>query len=225
MAAKINLSQRTISLIWGIPLTATLMAGAIMALLYAFIRNEIVIPGPDELWLSSLTFAGTAVGGAAGVRIIHLSWRQVIVSALLAGIGLIVSARFIPSAFLLSPWDTEAIGMDTFGFVLFFLFVIAAGSFLLPLFDPAVRKSGPAPSVWKVILTALLLSLLMAWSHVVDFYSIVGVIFVGILPTLGVMIGLIFSLTNRMLLGAWLGGVIVLLPPLLLAIWLIGLHF
>jgi hypothetical protein len=39
------------------------------------------------------------------------------------------------------------------------------------------------------------------------------------------MIGLIFSLTNRMLLGAWLGGVIVLLPPLLLAIWLIGLHF
>ena len=223
--AKINLSQRAIRLLWGMPLTAGLMAGLTLVLVYVYIQNEINLPGNDELWLPALTFIGTAVGGAIGVRITRLSWRQVIVAALLAGVVLIFSARFIASLFLLSPWYMDAFGIATLGFVLFFLIVIAAGTFLLPLFDPVVRKSGPAPSLWKVALAAFFLILLMLWANVVDFYSIVGVIFVGILPVLGITIGLILSLANQTSVGAWLGGLAVLVPLLLLAISLLGFGF
>lgn len=223
--AKVKLSQGAIRLIWGIPLTAVLMAGIILVLIYAYVRNEINLPSNNELWLSALTLIGTAVGGAVGVRMARLSWRQVIVAALLAGVGLIVSARFIASLFFLSPWDMEIRGIATLGFVLFFLIVIAAGVFLLPLFDPIVRKSGPAPSLWKVALAAFFVILLMLWANVVDFYSILGVIFVGILPVLAITIGLILSLANQTNVGAWLGGVVVLLPLLLLAISLLGYRF
>ena len=223
--AKVKLSQGAIRLIWGIPLTAVLMAGLILVLIYAYVRNEINLPSNNELWLSALTLIGTAVGGAVGVRMARLSWRQVIVAALLAGVGLIVSARFIASLFFLSPWDMEIRGIATLGFVLFFLIVIAAGVFLLPLFDPIVRKSGPAPSLWKVALAAFFVILLMLWANVVDFYSILGVIFVGILPVLAITIGLILSLANQTNVGAWLGGVVVLLPLLLLAISLLGYRF
>jgi hypothetical protein len=225
MMAKVKLSQGAIRLIWGIPLTAVLMAGIILVLIYAYVRNEINLPSNNELWLSALTLIGTAVGGAVGVRMARLSWRQVIVAALLAGVGLIVSARFIASLFFLSPWDMEIRGIATLGFVLFFLIVIAAGVFLLPLFDPIVRKSGPAPSLWKVALAAFFVILLMLWANVVDFYSILGVIFVGILPVLAITIGLILSLANQTNVGAWLGGVVVLLPLLLLAISLLGYRF
>jgi hypothetical protein len=206
---ELEFSQRAIRLIWGIPLTAALMSGLILALLYAY-RKAVTLPGfwnVFDLWLPNLTVIGTAVGGAIGLRIASLSWRQIIAAALLAGASLIVSARFISSLLFLSDP--------------FLLIFVPAGVFLLPLFDATVRKTGPAPSSWKVALAAFFLSLLIIWANV--FRSPVG-IFVLILPGMGVILGLMLSLSSEKNLGtgAWVGGLAVLVPFFLLAILLLG---
>lgn len=221
----VNFRQGAIRLIWGIPLTAALMSGLILALAYLKARTLSSFPGVDELWLPNLIFIGTALGGSIGIRIAYLSWRQTIVAALLAGVGLIGFSRFTFSPLFSGPGAYTSVGELTLT-VLFFLIVFAAGVFLLPVFDPAVRKTGPAPSLWKIVLGSFCLAVLMISAGIVDFSSFVGVWFVGIFPAMVALIGLISSLLPDMTnVGAWLGGLAVLLPLFILAISLLGYPF
>jgi hypothetical protein len=228
-----EIRQKNVTQVWGTALTALLMAGLILLLIPGYIwlitvseRNGIFFGMRlDEIWLPCLTFIGTALGGALGIRMSQLSWRQVIQASLLAGASLMVIAAVSTLFSSLSPWRIDALGLSGLPIALFFMIVVAAGVFLLPLFDPVMRKRGPAPPFWKVASTALLLSLFMIWQGLVDFYSLLGVLFVGILPGLGIAIGLILSLWGRPELGAWLGGLAVLLPIWLWVFLLFGFQF
>jgi hypothetical protein len=228
-----EISQKTVTQVWGIALTALLMAALILLLVLGYV-GFIRVSEPngiffrmrlDQIWIPCLTFIGTALGEALGIRRSQLSWRHVIQASLLAGASLMVIAAVSTLFSSLSPWRIDALGLSGFPIALFFMMIVAAGVFLLPLFDPVMRKRGPAPSFWKVTSTALLLSLFMIWQGLVDFYSLLGVLFVGILPGLGIVIGLILSLWGQAELGAWLGGLAVLLPLWLWVFLLFGFQF
>lgn len=159
-----------------------------------------------------------------GIRLAHLSWRQVIFSALLAGMVMIIATGLIPSLYLISPWGMEALGIQTIGFILLFLTAISAGAFLLPVFDPQVRKPGPAPSVWKVATVTCFLTVLMVVASEFVYPLLVAILFAALL-CLGVAIALILVLANKTQAGAWLGAVSILMPFLVLIMTLFGFNF
>jgi hypothetical protein len=102
------------------------------------------------------------------------------------------------------------------------MMVFVAGGFLLLLFDPVVRKTGPAPTLWILLLVAFSLSFLTVRALAANPFL---VRLVGILHRLGIMIALILSLANKTNVGAWLGGLAVLVPLLILAFSLLGYPF
>jgi len=141
-------SQRALKAIGSVFLTAALMFGLASALVYAY---NLKTGGSDffsPFWGSGISLIGTAVGGAIGVRISRLSWRQTIVAALLSGVGWIVLSRFEFPPLLFGPWyptDSEmALNLRA---VPIFLLIICSGVFFLPLFDPIVRQAIPSPSL------------------------------------------------------------------------------
>ena len=220
--AKVNPNQRAIRLSWGIPLTAVLIGAFSLVFVYIYIQNSNHLPGYVQVWLPCLYSLGTALGGAIGVRIALLNWRQVILSALLAGVGLLVLKRSIIAVLL---WSGDYFGIAIFQKAPFFLMMVAAGSFLLPLFDPAVRRLGPAPSLWKVMLVVSLLCLFMAVSGIMV-RNAFAVVFIGIVPaSLGILVGLMLTLANLTNAGSWLGGLAVLVPLFILAFSLLGYPF
>jgi hypothetical protein len=152
----------------------------------------------------------TAAAGAIGLRVAMLSWRQTVLSAVLAGTALPVIAG------LLSLWNLG--GGYLFLALIAGLTWVSGGVFLLPLFDPVVRKTRPAPSTWKVVVTALALSapflaafILQRTFHVGGSFSL---FLQGLVPVIPVLMSVIllaggFILTLFKLYtptAAWLGG-------------------
>jgi hypothetical protein len=207
MANEDPRSQSTIRSLWGIPLTALLMAAFVLGLFYAYTKAPTLpsFPNPYTFWIFNLLPVGTALGGSIGLRIAWLSWRQIVMSTLLAGVGLVISWRF--SAFFLPPDP-------------FLLAQILGGVFLLPLFDPAVRKNGTAPSFGQVALVAFVLSFFMTQSGLYNSFGIL----IFMLPGLGVLLSLLLSLFREPYVeaGAWVGGVIVLISLLVMILLLRG---
>lgn len=150
-----------------------------------------------------LPFWGAAAG-AIGLRAAKLSWRQTVLAAVLAGAALLVIAGF------LSMWSPERL-WPLFRSMTW----LSSGVFLLPLFDPAVRKAGPAPSSGKIAAIALALSASFPflWAASNDMWK--GLFLVNLMPgiplvpsSILLVSGLIVALfTPRSVAGSWLGGV------------------
>lgn len=214
-------SQRAIGVIGGIFLTAALMFGLALALVYAYrlvVSRDFFAPIIDLL----LIIIGTAAGGAAGVRIPRLSWRQTVVAALLSTAGLIAFSGFessFPGPRV--PGDSGMV-LDLRG-ALIYLVIGGAGTLLLPLFDPAVRQVGPAPTLWKVALAAFSLTLLAILADylfaVYSFFGLLTLVFGSFSSAVLAGIGLILALVNLTSTGAWLGGLGIVLQAFIVAAW------
>ena len=138
-------------------LTAAVMFAFAVALVYAY---RLAAGGSSDQVLDLVFIIfGTAVAGAVGVRVARVSWRETAFAALLSAIGLIIFSRFVPS--FPGPWipggPGSVLDLTT---TLVFLAIGMAGIFFLPLFDPEVRRAGPAPSLGLVALVAVTLTVL-----------------------------------------------------------------
>jgi hypothetical protein len=189
--------------IFGVALTGALMLVPVLEV------PQIVMEGDSSLFraLPLLPLWAAAVA-AIGFRTAKLSWRQTVLSVALMGAALLVNAGLqgilSNERFLLLE---SARG----------LIWASGGLFLLPLFDPAVRKTGPAPSRWKIAVTALALSVLYAflflragsndsWESLLRVALMPRIPFVpsGVLLVLGLVVALF---APRAITGSWLGGV------------------
>jgi hypothetical protein len=167
--------------------------------------------------VTALTGIWTALAGAIGLRKANLSWRQTVLAAVLAGAAVPMIASF-----LVIVMSSQAGG---YAFLILFpalfagLFWVSAGVFLLPLFDPVVRRAGPALSTWKVVATALLLSAPFLATFFSQRTSQGNVTFfpfpnglISAIPILlsGILLagGVILALSKRStVIASWLGGV------------------
>lgn len=201
--------QRAIGATGGVLLTTALMFGLALGLVYAYV---LIFSDPfiDAPIAGTFILIGVAAGGAIGIRLAGLRWRGTVFAALLSGVGLIIFSRFEFSPlhpFLWLRVDSRVV-LDLRAAAVA-LVVSGAGVFLLPLFDPLVRRVGPAPALWKVALVAVSLALLaLLADYLVSGgfqFGLLGLIFGSIAALLLVGVGLILALANLQLAGAWVG--------------------
>jgi hypothetical protein len=196
------------------------MFGSALALVYGY---RLMVGNPaDSLIELPLIILGTGVGGGIGVRVASVGWRQTAFAALLSGVGLIMYARFERS--FPGPWIPAGSGMELdLTSALSYLVIGTAGVFLLPLFDPAVRQAVPAPSVAKVVLVAVPLTVLAILVDYLlgggSFFGLLTLIFGSIASAVLVGVGMILALVNLTAVGAWLGGLGLVLEALIVAAW------
>nr|MDQ3007136.1 hypothetical protein [Chloroflexota bacterium] len=139
---KIN--QRAINLL-GVLIAVALMIGLILILMIVNPIGKVYGDSALARWFWSILviFIGIAGGGAIGIRIAHLSWRQTVLSALLIGAGAMLVLRFEISPFYAGPWDFSEGNFQFYTFLIGTL-AVSAPVFLLPLCDPLLRQSGLA---------------------------------------------------------------------------------
>lgn len=193
-----NLVRRMAMFLWRILLTTLLMY--VFTAMAPYVSTR-VFQGEagNLLLLISLSMFGVAMAGAIGIRIFHLAWRETFVSALLFEAGILLLFAFEST---------------------YMLIVAAPGVFLLPLFDPLIRKRGPAPSRGKMVLVALCLTLIII---VIDGLAAHGNNFGFLTFIIGASVSMVFAglgailaLGNLTSVGAWLGGLGLMLFPLIM---------
>lgn len=186
------------------------------ALVLACLR--LIRPHGMDVLLRPLSFAvGAAAGGAGVVRRRGARWPEPVFAALVAGVLLIFVLQVaFPGFGPGSPGVYPGATRDYVQAVLLHVVLASAGVFALPLFDPAVRRRGPAPAVGKIALAA---AALVALFFVAEFartarWGGLGYAFFG----LGVLVaggisavilagcGLLFTLVGALDIGAWAGG-------------------
>ena len=180
-------------------------------------------PGNPLLPLILLLSLVIIAGGAIGVRLARLSWRQVVVAAILAGAGAMLLSRFEFFPLYPGAWDTTPDRHFHAGIFLIWSLILSTPVFLLPLFDPEVRRTGPAPSTWRVAAIAmttivLFVGLDQAVSAAGLALLVLGALAAGILLFLGIISALAAPAAA---VGAELGGIGALLVPLTYAAWFI----
>ena len=211
--------RRNLFFLGGIPLMTALMLGINLGLLIPYSLARPLIDFGPQILIFIFSMISAAAGGAIGIRVGSFPWRNTVLPALLSGTALIALERL---GFLSLPalWFGTRITGTTFdiGAVLRFLPLLSAGVFLLPIFDPIVRKIGPAPSPWKVALAALPVAIV-----VIRMYGYSSFLFWSVqLPPdfplnvacTVIAIGILLSLFRQDKAGAWLGALGLMLLPL-----------
>ena len=200
---------------WGLPLMASIMLGLILAPLYFYVRSKALhLFGLGDWFVVMIIVTnGIVSGGVLGVRRLNASWRQIVVASLCAGAGMMLLVRFV-----FAPFPSGGSYYMLYAIALLLIpFLFSPPAFLLPLFDPALRQKGPAPSTWKVMTTALIAGLVIGFVNVLDAMTpnVNSQYLFGLpifLPALLLSIGLIAALatpTSRR--GAAIGGFGILL--------------
>jgi hypothetical protein len=215
---KIN--QRAINLL-GVPITVALMMGLILVLVLVNPTDKFYADAALAPWIWSILriFIGIAGGGAIGVRIAHLSWRQTVLTALLTSAGAMLISRFKISPFevppfYFGPWDSSD-GTFQFDNFLIGILAVSAPVFLLPLCDPLLTQSGLAPSRQKVLSVAFLITLMFVPFAQIAVGLFMG--FTGFLLGMGVILSL-YRLTES--IGAEFGGLGLMLVLTSSFVWL-----
>jgi hypothetical protein len=209
-------------------LIAALMMGLTFPFIWAYaLTNSEFFDTPAALWPVLLLCIGMAGAGAIGVRVAHLSWQQTLLASLLAG-----AVYMLLTGFEIPPFYPGLAGsFELVPFLIGILF-ISSPVFLLPLFDPAMRRTVPAPSIWKVTVTALLI---MVPFLMFDLAGIsytdadagqvgrtIGTLVSYILLLIGVIVGLRLPTDAR---GPKLGSIGILLRLFFMILWpLLGLE-
>ena len=207
-------------------LTTALMMGLTSPFVWAYARtNSGLYDRPDSLWLILFLCVGMAGAGTIRIRVAHLSWRQIVLAAVLAGAGFMLLAmlKFPP---FLGLWSMAEFYSSPIEMFLFGTLFIGSPVFLLALFDPAVRSTLHSFTVWKVVVTALLI---MVPFLLFDLAGIsyngdgagkggreIGTFVSYLLLFIGTIIVLRLPLDER---GPRLGGIGILLRLLFLIIW------
>jgi hypothetical protein len=216
--------QRALNPASPVLLTTLFMLASVLALVYAYRLATGQTDNPViEL---PLIILGTAVGAGVGVRVARAIWRDTALAAFLSVVVLIIYQRFEPS--FPGPWIPSGPGrtLDPTS-ALLYLAVGTAGVFFLPLFDPIIRRAGIAPDVRKVVLIAITLAILAVVADYLlaggSFFGLLALIVGSIGAALMVGAGVILTLVGLTAIGAWLGGLGLMLEAcILLAWWLLG---
>lgn len=177
-------------------------------------------PGNPLLPLILLLSLVIIAGGTIGVRLARLTWRLIVLAAILVGAAIMLTSRFEWSPLYPGAWDTPDRHFHA-GIFLIWSLILSTPVFLLPLFDPEVRRTGPAPSTWRVaaiamITIVLLVGLDQAVSAAGLALLVLGALAAGILLFLGIISALAAPTAA---VGAELGGIGALLVPLTYAAW------
>lgn len=168
---------------------------------------------------------GTALGGVVAVRRWAITWRQLTAAAVLNALAtLAVVWLAVPG---LSPGrlgDYPGVWWDQVKAALPILSLASAGVFALPLLDPAVRRTGPTPTVWKVMLTAVAVLGLLVVALTLHSrpdpglaFLILGAFFGAVLAGLG----LLLSLGGATRAGAWTGALGLVMGLLGITVWVL----
>jgi hypothetical protein len=142
---------------------------------------------------------------------------------------------YATSPFIASTKDlTQAPLAENMALFGIFLLIGSAGVFFLPLFDPVVRHQGPAPTLWKVMMVAVifilfLLSLytLRFGSAIYPFLDLDVLLAAGLVMMVLVGAGLILTLSGIPAWGAWTGGLGSMIGLIALLVWVLtgGVEF
>ena len=173
---------------------------------------------------------GGAIAGYVMVRSLGARWPEPVLASLTSTVGLI--ALFAAAMPEYSPFGGGAYPGASRDQLVGVLTMVAAGgigSFAVPLADPGVRRTGPAPTLWKVaaIAAALVVALLIAqvvlqtgsgqaWSYLALGVFAGGAVFGAVAAGLG----MVLTLLGFVRAGAWSGGLGLVTAVLSLIVWL-----
>jgi hypothetical protein len=143
-------------------LTSALMMLLTLPIIWVYARmNSNFFDATATVWLILLLCVSIAGGGAIGFRVITQSWRQTVLASVLAGAGIMLISRLEFFPFYPGIWNVGTVDPETMYFnletFLMGTLIICSPIFLLPLFDPVIRKTTFTPNAWKVVLTAFLI--------------------------------------------------------------------
>jgi hypothetical protein len=177
-------------------------------------------PGNPVLPLILILSLVIIAGGAIGVRLARLSWRLIVVAAILGGAAIMLLSRFEWSPLYPGAWDTPDRHFHA-GIFLMWSLILSTPVFLLPLFDPEVRRTGPAPSTWRVAAIAMTATVVLVGLDQVVSASGLALLLLGALAAaILLFLGIVSALAApRAAIGAELGGIGILLVPLTSAAW------
>ena len=107
-----------------------------------------------------------------------------------------------------------------------------AGVFVLPILDPAVRRTGPMTSGWRLLLiaafvpaVALLVDVALIKSGA-NFIGLGALALGAVIALAGVAVALFLTLTGAVLWGAWVGGLGILIAFTSFLTWVVtGMHW
>lgn len=214
----------------GGPLLRSLQAGALTAA--AGLAALTVLPsalagaspGAVLLALPAGLLTATAAGGAVAVRR-GLAWPDVAAGALLGSTAACVATwLLVPGAGPAALGDYPGALRAALLQGLIVVVTGAAGIFALPLLDPRVRRSGPAPDRRKLLalsaaaaLVLLGLDILRAPGGYVGLFTLAAGSVAAAALAAG---GLLLSLARRPALGAAAGGLALLLWAAVSVLWL-----
>ena len=215
MMATGSLIRRMTRFLWRVLLTTALMYALTVPTAYVspyLFESEVV----SLIVYIGLSLIGMEVAGAIGIRITNVEWRETIVAALL----------FVTGWFLLFVFEFTNILFEHLSNLIY----AAPGVFLLPLFDPLVRKTGPAPSRGKMVLVALSLTLVIILiDRLFPVQNLFGLLtfWIGTIASIVLTgLGTILTVGNLTSVGAWLGGLgLMLFPSIIIAGRLVGGFF
>jgi hypothetical protein len=184
-----------------------------------------------DVVLTPLSFvAGAAIGGAGLMRRRGARWPEPVLAALVSAVLMVFVLRVaFPGLGPISPGDYPGASRDYAKALVLFLVIGGAGAFVLPLFDPAVRRGGPAPSVWKVAAAAVALVALFVMLEIVRtaqwggvryaFFGLGTLVGGSIAAVILAGLGLLATLVGAREMGAWAGGFGLFVAAITMVVW------
>jgi hypothetical protein len=190
------------------------------------------LDGLDVLAVPLSFVAGAAVGGAGVMRRSGARWPEPVYAALLSAVLLVPVLRVaFPGVGPFYGGRYPGAIRDQAKSLLTYFVIGGAGAFVLPLLDPAVRRAGPRPALWKVAAAA---AALVALFLVVELgrtaqwgglgYSLfgLGVLVAGsIAAVIFVGLGLLMTLVGAGDMGGWSGGLGLMVAVFTVVAWVL----
>ncbi len=136
--------------------TAALMGAVGVPLCLLPLWSSNVRTSEVPLFAALPSVVATAFAGALTVRILGSRYPEPALAALVLMVASLLVVLHVPPQWDAFQLDWFAVAMPAY----------AGGVFLLPLFDPAVRRQGPAPSRGSVAAAALAVTLVLLISGV-----------------------------------------------------------
>jgi len=208
---------------------AFLMAAVTLLILLSL---RVLFGRPREVFLLPVSFVlGTAIGGAGLMRRRGAFWPEPVYAGLVSSfVVLLVLQLAFPGLGPLGDGSYPGALRDQARSVLAYFVIGGAGAFVLPLFDPAVRRAGPTPTPWKVCLAgAVAVALVVAVELVAarawggfrySFFGLGVLAGGGIGGIIAAGLGLLLTLVGAHDMGAWTGALGLFTAAFAVLVWI-----
>ena len=208
---------------------AAIMLALVLLLLLA---GRMLDTDSGLLLLPVSMIAGTGMAGILATRRLGARWPEQLAASLVATMALIaVTAVALPELSPFGGGSYPGAELDQGLAVLTFLAAGTLGSFALPLTEPAVRARGASPAVWKVVVAALAVVVLLALMQVLVLpggsggIGSIALVVLAVGSGLGLAaggIGTALTLAGLPATGAWIGSLGLLTVLISALTWVVG---